>query len=155
MNRMTFPLLMLVLSLATVLCWAAEPRPKASGDDAAELKALQNERIKLLTQVVDILASQYKVGTVDAPQLFSAETDLCNALLDSTDEPEKRIALLTKQLDKANDFVKLMQGRFAAAGCMQVDLNSAKSQYLGIKIKLLRERNKGKPPTPTPAAKQP
>ena len=62
----------------------------ASGIDA-QLKAAQNERVKLLTQVVEILTEQHKVAAVDYSQVASAESDLCNALLDSTDEPEKRI----------------------------------------------------------------
>ena len=140
MNRITFP--MLALGVAPVFCWAAEPQPKASDDSAAQLKAAQDERIKLLTQNVEILTEQYKIAAVDFPQVFSAECDLWNAQLDSTDEPEKRIALLTKQLDRANDFVKLTQGRFDAGTLGNVDLNRTKSLYLNVKIKLLRERSK-------------
>ena len=107
MNRFVLPLLTLGLSLAPVLCWAGEPPSKEIDHDAAQLKAAQNERIKVLTQLVEVLTEQYRVGTADFPQLFSAENELCNAQLDSTDEPAKRVALLTKQLDKANDFVKI------------------------------------------------
>jgi len=92
----------------------------------AQLKAAQDERVKLLSQIVEILTAQSKVGSADIAQVAAAENELCNALLDSTDEPEQRIALLTKQLDKANDFVKLMHFRFEAAGVGAVDLNRAK-----------------------------
>ena len=98
MNRIAFPLL-LALSLAPVLCWAAEPKPKANDDIAAQLKAAQDERVMVLTQIAETVAQQQKMGTVDlVDQVFSADSELCNAQLDATDEPEKRVALLTKQL---------------------------------------------------------
>ena len=97
--------LLILLAIAAPAA-AAEPQPKASEDDAAQLKAALDERVKVLTELVDELTAQYRVGTVDVAQVFSAENDLCNALLDSSDEPAKRVALLTKQLDKANNLVK-------------------------------------------------
>jgi hypothetical protein len=167
MNRITFPMLMLGLSLAPIVgcetkpsanqspASAAEPQSKASHNDAAQLKAAQDERIKVLTQIVETVAEQQKTGTVDVvDQLFSAESELCDALLDSTNEPEKRVALLTKQLDKANDFVKVLQARGEAGKVLLQDVLRAKSQYLGVKIKLLRERSKKRPPTPNPTGKQ-
>jgi len=109
---------------------------------AAELKALQDERIKLLTQTVEVLTGQYNVGAADIAQVATAESELCNALLDSTDEPEKRIALLTKQLDRANGFVKVTQIRYQSGTVSNADVYRAKSQCLDVKIKLLRERSK-------------
>jgi hypothetical protein len=129
--------------------------PPTSSIDAARLNSARAERVKLLTQVVEIVTSQYKSGTVDFSLLFSAESELSNALLDSIDEPEKRIAVLTKQLDRASDFVKLTKARFDAAGGSEVDLNRAKSQYLDLEIKLLQERSRMKPPTATPVGKRP
>jgi hypothetical protein len=128
---------------------AAEPQAKSSGNDAAQLKAAQEERINLLTQVVEILTAQYQAGTVDLAQVSSAENELCNALLDSTDEPEKRVALLTKQLDKANKLVQITEGQRKVGIVGEADLFRAKSQCLGVKIKLLRERNLKRPPTKT------
>jgi len=65
-----------------------------------------------------------------------------------TDDPEKRVAVLTKHLDKASEFVKFVQGQVNAGIAGQADLLRAKSLYLDIKIKLLRERNRKRPPTP-------
>ena len=155
MNRITFPILVLGLSLASVVCRAAEPQLKASGDDAAQLKALHAERIKLLKQLVDIYLSQYSVGTVDFNQLCSAQNELCDAQLDSMDEPEKRVALLTKQVDMANDILKIVQARFDAGSVSEADRCRAKSLHVGLKIRLLRERNSKRPPISTPPGKQP
>ena len=132
-------MLMLGLLLAPVLCRAAERRPKPDDDNAAQLKAAKEERVELLAGVVEILTSNYKSGSVDILQVFSAENELCAAQLDSTAEPEKRIALLTKQLDTANDFLKVVQARFDAGNVTELDLLQAKTQRLGFKIKLLQE----------------
>lgn len=139
----------------TVPAAAAEPQPKASDDDAAQLKAAQDERVKVLTQLVEELTAQYRVGTADVAQVSSAERDLSNALVDSTDEPAKRVALLTKQLDKANDLLKITQSRFESGTVTHADVSRVKALCLDIKIKLLRERNGKRPLTPIPAGKQP
>ncbi|MGA2254347.1 MAG: hypothetical protein ABSG53_06785 [Thermoguttaceae bacterium] len=155
MNRITFSLLILGLSLvATVLCWTAEPQPTASDNDAAQLKAEQAERVKVLTQLVDVLASEYKLRTVGFAQVSAAAKELCDALLDSTDEPEKRVALLTKQLDKANDFLKTTQTRYDAGTVAPKDLFRAKSLYLDVDIKLLRERSGKRPLTRNPTSRE-
>ena len=153
MNRITFPILTLAFSLAPVLCWAAEPKPKASDNDAAQLKALQDEQVSDLTRLVDALAVRNKGGSFDVAGLCSAENDLCNALFDSTDDPDKRIAVLAKQLETANDLLKLTQVRFNEGLVTYVDLGRAKSLYLGLKIKLLRERGRKRPPMPAPTGK--
>jgi hypothetical protein len=132
---------------------AAAPQPTA-GDDASELKATQEERIKVLTELVDGLTSQYKSGTVEFGQVVAAENELCNALLDATDDPDKRIALLTKQLDRAGESLKVTQARHDAGTVTFVDVARAKSQYLELKIKLLRERSRKKSAAPI-AAKRP
>ena len=51
---------------------AAEPQAKDSGDDAAQLKAAQEERIVVLKKLVEIAIAQYRVGTVDFNQVSSA-----------------------------------------------------------------------------------
>ena len=127
---------------AQVPAIADQSQARESKDDAAELKAVQAERIKVLTQAVDVLTAQYMVGTVDFCQVAAAETDLCNALLDSTDDPDKRTALLAKQLDRATGILKVTQSRFDAGTVTQADVLRAKSHQLDIKIKLLRNRKK-------------
>ncbi len=67
--------LLILLAIAAPAA-AAEPQPKASEDDAAQLKAALDERVKVLTELVDELTAQYRVGTVDVAQVFSAENDL-------------------------------------------------------------------------------
>lgn len=131
-----------IVSLLTIVAaWAAEPQPKASGNNAPELKAAQEERITVLTRLVEVLAAQYKSGQVSVADVFSAEHELCNAVLDSSDESEKKIALLTKLADRANEVLASTQARFANGQASESDVLRAKSGCLGIKIKLLREHN--------------
>ena len=111
---------------------AAEPQPKASDEDSAQLKSLRAERIKVLAQLVEVLTGEYRVSTADFNQLFSAENELCNALLDSTDEPEKRVALLTKQVEQANDFLKTTQARFEAGTVSRSGYSSGPSRYVSV-----------------------
>ena len=139
MNRIAFAALMLGLSLAPVLCWAEEPQTRASNNDAAQLKAAEDERIEVLTRLVEVLTSRYAAGTADFPEVFSAESQLWNAQLDSTDEPQKRLALLAKQFDRASEILKLAQARFAAGTVTETNVLRAKSLCLDVKIKLLRE----------------
>ncbi len=146
---------LLILLAIVAPAAAAERQPKASDDDAAQLKAALEERVKVLMELVEDLTAGYKIGTVDVTQVFSAENDLCTALLDSTDERAKRVALLTKQLDKANDILKITQARFESGTVTHVDLCRLKALCLDIKIKLLQERNKKKPLAPNPVGKQP
>ena len=134
---------------------ASEPQLKAGGNDATQLKVLQAERIQVLKRLVQISIAMYQVGTVDFNQLSSAQQELCDAQLNSTDEPEKRVALLTKQVEMANDVLKIVRARFNAGTVTEMDVCRAESLQLGLKIKLLQERKMLRPPTPAPKAQQP
>jgi outer membrane protein TolC len=144
----------LIYLAALVPAAAAEPAPKAGENDAAQLKALQEERIKVLDLLVQITLGQYRTGTADFNQLSSAQNDLCDAQLEATDEPEKRIAIITKQVDLAGDVLKMAQSRREAGTVTDAEVCRANAQYLGLKIKLLRERA-AKRPAPAPAEKKP
>ena len=129
----------ILLAIATAL--AAEPQPKASGNSAAELKAAQEERIEVLTRLAEVLTARYNNGQVSGADVFSAEHELCNAILDSTEESKKKITLLTKLVERASEVLATAQARFATGQATESDVLRAKSLFLGIKIKLLQERN--------------
>jgi hypothetical protein len=137
----------LLISLATHLP-AAEPNAKPGDDVAVQLKAAQDEQIKLLTKLVKVLTMQYRIGAADFAQLCAAQRDLSNALLDSTDDPEKRNELLTKELQSADDLVKLVEARRNAGMVSEADVLRAKSEYVEVKVRLLRERSRKKPASP-------
>ena len=67
----------------------------------------------------------------------------------------RRVALLTKQVDMANDILKIVQAGFDAGSVSEARCCRAKSLHVGLKIRLLRERNSKRPPISTPPGKQP
>jgi len=121
----------------------------ASSAIAAPLKAAQRERVRVLSELVRAVNEEFKVGASKLAQVAAAENELSNAVLTSTDDPERRIALLTKQLDRASNLVKEIQALHdaGAEGGTQCDLLGAKSLYLGIKVKLLQENSNAIPTT--------
>jgi hypothetical protein len=131
---------------------AGEPQQKPN-DEATELKALQNERIEVLTQLVVSAHGMYAAGIGRFGEVLAAHNLLIAAQLDSTDDPEKRVALLTQQLKVVSALVEENQERVAAGMAMPMDVYQAKSLYLDVKIKLLRERSSHKPSTPGPLEK--
>jgi hypothetical protein len=138
--KMLFITLTFVCWAALVPAFAADPQPKARNDDSTQLKAAREERVKVLTELSDLMAAQYKIGNAEPAQVFAVETDLCNAQLELTDDTEKRIALLTKLVDKAGAFLKLTESRRQAAHVSLGYLLQARSLYLEAKIRLLQER---------------
>lgn len=121
---------------------AAEPQSKPSDDYAVQIRAAQAERIKTLSRLIEILESQYKTGQADIVAVFVAEDELCEACLDAADQPEERISLLKKHVDRTNNVLSITQARFDAGRAPESDVLRAKSACLAAKIKLLRECNK-------------
>jgi CHAD domain-containing protein len=145
MKRFTFafvPAILLAMSVILIGTTAAG-QSRIAEDQTAELKSLQKERIATLTQMVELLSHQIQSGAVaNFSQLFMAQMELCDAKLDATDNLDERIALLEDQLKTAGSVQKQAETAFAAGGTTQADVLSAKSHYLRIKIRLVRERSK-------------
>jgi hypothetical protein len=134
--------------IATPLIWTC---PFAAGqsrnnveDAAMELKTLQKEQIAVLTKKVDVLTIHNRAGTADFEQLLLAQMELCDAKLDAANTSDERIAVLEEQLKLAESAQKLTEQRLAVAAAATTEANvlSAKSLYLKIKIRLVRERGK-------------
>ena len=97
--------------------------------DATDLKAAREERVKLLTQVVEILTSQYQSGTTEITQVTTAENELYNALLDSTDAREKEkysekvLGILGEKIEDLESNPKVWMETFAVrmAGEMRLE----------------------------------
>jgi hypothetical protein len=110
---------------------------------AAKLKALQKERIDILSRNVKILEVQYKVGAVDFKQFAAAEMELLDAQLDCSETPTERIAYLEKGNELAKAAVEFTEGRFKNGyNQTELDVNRSKAVYLDLQIKLLKERQK-------------
>ena len=123
---------------------AAESSSEPVQDVAAEIKALQKERIAALTGVVEILLEQYQHGGAEFRALALAQTDLLAAEFDATDDASERIVLLERELKVATDALDTAERKVQAGRANAVESLQAKALVLDIKIKLLRERSKAK-----------
>ncbi len=146
---------LLVVLAILVPAAAAKAQPKANASDAAQLKTLQSERIEVLTRLVAHMMAQYRAGTSAISEVVSAENELTAARLDATEEPEKRVALLKEQLDSATLLLNVTEARFKVGQGSEADVCRARSLYLDVKIRLLRQRSGNKPPMPKPTGNQP
>ncbi len=125
--------LLIVVTLFAFICsWLAVKREQGM---AAQVKALQKERIDVLTTLVEDYTSQFRVGTSPNEFLIGAETDLVNAQLAATDNPEQRVAVLTEALKREREIMK-----FASPVCGrdEVDVEWWRSISLYTQIRLLR-----------------
>ena len=123
---------------------AAESPSESVKDEAAEIKALQKDRIVALTGVVEILLVQYQHGNTEFRALALAQTDLLAAEFDATDDANERIALLERELKVAKDALDTAERKAQAGRANAVESLQAKALVLDIKIKLLRERAKAR-----------
>lgn len=139
---------LLILLACMVRSTTAEPQPKPEDDAAAQLKSLQDERVEVLTQLVKVTMEHCRQGTCGIEDVVSGQNQLVAAQLDSTDEPERRIALLTQQVELASTLLKMAEQRHEAGLMTIADLYRAKSCLLDAKIRLLRERTKQRAQTP-------
>lgn len=112
----------------------------ASDDMTAEIKTLQKERVETLKSLVELYVQFYQGGKIDITPVIGAQTELVTAQLESTENPDERIALLTERLNAVTSFLKLAEQRWMAGMSSQADVYRAKSLLLDTKIKLLREQ---------------
>jgi hypothetical protein len=152
MNRSVMVLLSFSIVLGGALAVCATPAAAApveppktpAKDDAAELRQLQQQRINVLSRLVELLTRQYKSGTAGFGEVAAAQIQLVDAKLDATEKPKERLALLEEQVKMAKALRDVADMRFRNGACTAADVCRAKALCLEIKIKLLRERGKQK-----------
>jgi hypothetical protein len=121
----------------------AQQQDQAAKDHAAKIKALQKERIDVLSQAVKILEVQYRTGVVDFQQYAAAVMDLIGAQLEYSDVPEERIARLEENCKAAKAAMEFVEARVRSGyRASEIDLCRLKALYLDVQIKLLKERQK-------------
>jgi outer membrane protein TolC len=107
----------------------------------AQIKAAQKERVKVLTELVEICTAQFRVGTISCEFLLWAEANLINAQMDATDKHEDRVALLEQAVKREAKFLNAAEARHTVtqATVTQADVYRARSLVLTAKIGLLEE----------------
>jgi hypothetical protein len=145
MKRYPVTMIVACLLLFSGICVlvATAQQQGTKDDEAAQIMALQKERIAALKELVEVCVAQYKMGTLAFDSVAAAQDELLCAQLDSTDKPEERVAILEKQLKLTKGVLDFIDVRLKAAfKVTTVDLLRAKSHYLEVQIKLLQERSK-------------
>jgi len=81
----------------------------ATDDVAVQIRTLQRERVAELTKLVEILESQYRVGTIDCEAIIVEEVGLVDAQADATDKPESSVAILAEALTRQRETLKYVE----------------------------------------------
>ena len=108
----------------------------AEEDLAGQLKTLQKERVKVLAELVEIRAMQYKVATHPCEFVAGAEADLAKAQLDATDNREGRIAVLEESAKRFAELLKIAEARLEVGTAPEADVYRLRSLLLGAKVRL-------------------
>ncbi len=133
------------LLLATKIRLLRE-RSRQKGD-AAQIKALQRDRVGALTALVKLDEGMYTAAQIDCETAIGAEADLVDAQMDATGESESRVSVLTETVKKGTDFLKIVEARFQAGTVSQTDVCRARAYLLATKIRLSQERGTRKAAT--------
>ena len=145
MKRFTFGLVwigLFIILLLTVKFTLAEQQVKDPKNNADQLKQLQEERVKVLTQLVKVMVSKFESGQADFRQYFIAEKELIDAKLEMADKPAERIAYLEEQFKLVKSSVELEESRFRTGMVGMDSVDWAKALSLKIQIMLLKEKQK-------------
>lgn len=87
----------------------AAPRPAAAGQPDKAIKELQDKRLAVLKEIVEITEKTYKGGQAGFDQVVRARLDLLQAQLDASRTKEERVRVLeetVKQAEALEDVVK-------------------------------------------------
>jgi uncharacterized protein YlxP (DUF503 family) len=114
-------------------------REKA-GDKQGQVESLLKERRAALRKLVEILVSQYQVGTVDFNRVAHAESRLADAELEPVKSKDERIGVCQRQVELCRDVLKIVTARFDAGTVSQADLLDATAERLKMEIRLLQEK---------------
>src|SRR5579864_264413 len=101
--------------LVTIRVIADEKSSKAessSSSDAEKIKDLQKERLDLLQKLLAQVTAHYKAGVIPFSAVAQAERDYLKASIDVEDDREKRITILKKIQENADQAVRIADGMF-------------------------------------------
>jgi outer membrane protein TolC len=122
----------LVIAFFSVSCFA----------ETEDIKALQKQKIEALTEMIRICMLQYEMGVGEFASYANAQHALVSAQLESTDNPQERITLLTAQLKLAEKVLQCSERKFEAGiGMGLIDVLRANILCLDIRIQLVKEKN--------------
>lgn len=130
-------LLLSVISQMTIRFGQAENARLARADKGETVSTTWKQEAPLenLTRLVEKYRERYKTGTVPLEALAKAEVALLDARMVAAGKHEERVALLEEGAKREAELLKVAESKCKASAC------SARSLFLGTKIRILRERS--------------
>lgn len=105
---------------------------------SAEQQALQQQRIRIFTEVVETSTKQQEFGIVKPEQVFADQQTLLLAKLSLANQPSQQKAVLTELQQLYQQLAKRQQAEFDVGLVHIVELNRTKAQQLEIEMLLLQ-----------------
>ena len=140
MCRASYAFLVL-FALAVAMLWHlnanSQETPRVETADA-QVRALQQERVMVLSRAVSLAQSKYRSGALELRSVCATQSDLLDAQFDMAMTREERIVILRSQLKIAKAVMAVSEKRFQNGKTSELEVCLAKSAALGIEIQLLK-----------------
>ena len=114
---------------------------------APTIQELVQERVKILQRAVDIWKAQYSGGTGNYSDVYKAQSELDEALVDATRSREERIELLQQHCKTLEGSLRIAETMVEQRAANEVEATEARGSLLQAQIRLLQAQ--------VPAAEQP
>jgi len=101
---------------------------------------LQQERLGVLEQLVEVALKAYTVGEGDIEQGLQAQQQLLEAKLELAENRETRLEIHAKAVKLATEWQQVAEARYRAAQSSQADVLQCRANSLKAEIALQREQ---------------
>jgi hypothetical protein len=122
---------------------AASEEPRETPDTVARLAQIRNvqqERIKTWQQAVDILDAFYREGRCELDRLLAAQVVLADAMPAATRSQRERMEILRTRCAAFKTSLDIAQARLAGGAVAGTDVAAARAAWLHAEIRLLEEQ---------------
>lgn len=116
------------------------PRPAAAGQPDKVIKELQDKRIAVLKEIVEITEKTYKGGQGGFDQVAKARLDLLQAQLDASRTKEERVRVLEETVKQAESLEDVVKRLVEAKQAGRVEALKAQALVLQTRIALEQAR---------------
>jgi hypothetical protein len=121
---------------------AEKPAQQVAEGHDARLKALLNEKLKLMRDGADISLRQFQFGRAELQEVIDWQKDLHKAELDGCTSDKERIEVWTRALEEAKDIEQRVRAKRQFAQASPTTLMRATAYRLDIEIALERLNSK-------------
>jgi hypothetical protein len=125
--------------IVTIVAGLISGQPAKERDLAAEIKALQHEKVGALAKLVAFRRAEFAEGLPRCEAFLAAEGELIDAQMDAAENAEERITLLTEHVKNQTEFLKIVESMRERNTIGLADVYRARTRLINTKILLLRE----------------